>query len=332
MIPEIAPIPLGVDRPLWSVMIPTYNCSMDYLCQAIESVLSQDLGSSKMQVEIVDNCSDNIHLGEFVKTHWRERVKFHRNSANNGIMSNFNACIKRSIGEFIHILHCDDLVEGDFYEIMEAEFKSSPRCAAIFSRVFIIDESGHKQSCSPFYHPMGTILKDPQGLMQNSPLYCPGAVVRRSFYERNGGFDTALAHVGDWDMWVRVVARGGAKMIDKPLASYRVHKGSETQKLIRSAMALRDHLRLGEKWRIEGWQNFDGCAFKRRVGRAALVQAQMSRVCGDHAAATANYELGRSVLRGRRFWWENIRAFVMLAVEFVVRRIKRWCYSKRLFY
>jgi cellulose synthase/poly-beta-1,6-N-acetylglucosamine synthase-like glycosyltransferase len=39
--PQIYPVPEGVDRPFWSVMIPTYNCAK-YLAQTLESVLSQD--------------------------------------------------------------------------------------------------------------------------------------------------------------------------------------------------------------------------------------------------------------------------------------------------
>ena len=38
----IEPVPAGVDRPLWSVMIPTYNCAK-YLGEALRSVLSEGL-------------------------------------------------------------------------------------------------------------------------------------------------------------------------------------------------------------------------------------------------------------------------------------------------
>ena len=45
-------------RPLWSVMIPTFHCAR-FLRQTLESVLSQDPGPDVMQIEIVDDCSNN---------------------------------------------------------------------------------------------------------------------------------------------------------------------------------------------------------------------------------------------------------------------------------
>jgi cellulose synthase/poly-beta-1,6-N-acetylglucosamine synthase-like glycosyltransferase len=39
----------NVIRPIWSVMIPTYNCSI-YLKQTIESVLIQDRGIHNMEI------------------------------------------------------------------------------------------------------------------------------------------------------------------------------------------------------------------------------------------------------------------------------------------
>ncbi len=41
--PEIKSVPDHMKRPLWSVMIPAYNCS-NYLIENLESVLLQDPG------------------------------------------------------------------------------------------------------------------------------------------------------------------------------------------------------------------------------------------------------------------------------------------------
>ena len=52
----IPPILDGTARPLWSVMIPTYNC-VNYLRETLASVLAQDPGPEIMQIEVVDDHS-----------------------------------------------------------------------------------------------------------------------------------------------------------------------------------------------------------------------------------------------------------------------------------
>lgn len=52
----IPPISAEKLRPLWSVMIPTYNCA-HYLREALHSVLCQDPGKDMMQIEVIDDHS-----------------------------------------------------------------------------------------------------------------------------------------------------------------------------------------------------------------------------------------------------------------------------------
>jgi cellulose synthase/poly-beta-1,6-N-acetylglucosamine synthase-like glycosyltransferase len=57
--PIIPPAPENVSRPLWSVMISTYNCA-SYLRETLASVLAQDLGADIMQIVVIDDhFSDN---------------------------------------------------------------------------------------------------------------------------------------------------------------------------------------------------------------------------------------------------------------------------------
>ena len=51
---SLAPLPAAEQGPEWSVMIPTYNRAR-FLDQTLRSVLAQDPGPERMQIEVIDN-------------------------------------------------------------------------------------------------------------------------------------------------------------------------------------------------------------------------------------------------------------------------------------
>ena len=114
-IPKIAPITQSDLRPFWSVMIPTYNCA-EYLGQTLQSVLAQGLGPDLMHIEVVDDCSNKDDPEAVVNAVGRGRVEFHRKPKNAGAIANFNTCLERSRGRYVHILHGDDTVLNGYYE------------------------------------------------------------------------------------------------------------------------------------------------------------------------------------------------------------------------
>src|SRR5690606_1631399 len=56
-----------------------------------------------------------------------------------------------------------------------------------------------------------------------------GAVFRRDAWEKAGGYDTNLNHLGfeDWDLWLSIAFSGGKfYYLQQPLFSYRITKDS----------------------------------------------------------------------------------------------------------
>ena len=93
----IPPVTLDNALPFWSVMIPTYNPRRDYLEQALSSVLSQDPGQDKMQIEVVDDCSTGQDVANLVWSIAGDRVTFSKTPSNLGLAGCWNACAERSI-------------------------------------------------------------------------------------------------------------------------------------------------------------------------------------------------------------------------------------------
>jgi hypothetical protein len=70
------------------------------------------------------------------------------------------------------------------------------------------------------------------------PLAAASAVVARRAYEAVGGFDPQLGHTNDWEMWTRLASFGPVAWIDEPLALYRSHAGSDSNRVHRTTAYL----------------------------------------------------------------------------------------------
>jgi len=229
--PRFDPLPPDVERPLWSVMIPTYNCA-GYLRETLASVLAQDPGPDQMQIEVVDDCStDNPQaiVDELAPT----RVSFHQQAENRGHTHNFNTCIERSRGRLIHLLHGDDTVRDGFYRTLAQPFHDHPDLGAAFCRYISMNSDGDWES-------IAALEPDGRGILSGwlerialgQRLQPPTIVVRRSVYEAIGGFDPRAGLMGeDWEMWVRIAAHYPVWYEPEPLALYRVHDSSITSAL-----------------------------------------------------------------------------------------------------
>src|SRR5271154_6012395 len=93
--PDIEPVPDLVSRPLWSVMIPTYNCSQ-YLTENILSVLEQDQAIGQMQIEVIDDDSTDTDVKSLVEKIGNGRVLYYRQPQNVGSLRNFETGLNRA--------------------------------------------------------------------------------------------------------------------------------------------------------------------------------------------------------------------------------------------
>src|SRR5262249_43670150 len=134
-------------RPFWSVMMPTYNCS-EHFELALRSVLDQDPGADRMQIGVIDDCSTNGRAEEIVGRLAPGRVGFHRQSQNVGLCRNWNTCLRRSRGHWVHLLHQDDLVMPGFYETLDRSIGDRPEVGAAFCRHAYINDHGERTSLS----------------------------------------------------------------------------------------------------------------------------------------------------------------------------------------
>lgn len=240
----IAPVEPGVARPLWSVIIPTYNRTK-YLESTLRSVLDQadaggnPYGPDRMQIEVVDNASTQPGVEEMVRHVGSERVEFFEQPTNRGVVHNFNTGLRRARGHWIHVLHDDDMVLPGFYAAFDGLAQEHPEVGLGFCRTIAISPEGRwRHILQPPGPPEPKTGVWQDGLLLfvsengNDYLRCPSVVVARRAYEECGGFSPAFSYSADMQMWMRVAARFEVGYVDEPLALYREHLASDSMTLI----------------------------------------------------------------------------------------------------
>jgi glycosyltransferase involved in cell wall biosynthesis len=238
----IPPVPAGLERPLWSVMIPTYNCA-GYLGETLASVLAQDPGPERMQIEVVDDGSSDDPEA-VVEELGGGRVGFFRQPENVGHVANFTTCLSRARGHLVHLLHGDDAVRDGFYATMAPHFEEHPETGAAFCRHVYVDEDGHWLAIARLHQgEPGPFEQAADRILTLLPIQTPTMVVRREVYERLGGFDRRVPYGEDLEMWVRIAGSFPIRYEPAPLALYRGRSGSNSATSMQTGQNLRDALR-----------------------------------------------------------------------------------------
>lgn len=212
-------------------MIPAYNPRPDYLEETLCSVLKQDPGADQMQIEVIDDCSNDDIASEVTRRVGAGRVTFHAEPQNRGLANTWNRCIERAHGNWVHILHQDDFVLPGFYDRMRKGAEES-KAGAIFCRHAVVNSQGDWIQLSELHRESPGVLDDWHAkITVEQVIRCPAIAVRRRVYERLGGFLPYLHYVPDWEMWQRIASQFSFWFEPSILACYRVHADSATSRM-----------------------------------------------------------------------------------------------------
>jgi glycosyltransferase involved in cell wall biosynthesis len=303
--PELNP------KPFWSVMIPTYNPHLGYLEETLRSVLDQAPGAEQMQIEVVDDGSPNGVPIEFIRKITGERVTVYAEPRNLGLAGIWNRCIERARGEWIHILHQDDLVYPGFYESLGNGVQKNPDAGAALCRHAYADENGHWQELSILELPAPGMLRHfVQPLVTGYHVQCAAIVVKKSTYEIMGAFNPDLKHALDWEMWIRIASKFPIFYEPKILACWRNHSRATTSKQIRSGENLRDIAKAIGLWSrqlpVDDGQRLAEIA-RHRFAREGLSTARHLLGRNDFAACLNQVNAALACKKSFRWRWQALK-------------------------
>lgn len=261
--------------PKVSVVIPAYN-AMGYLPETLESVLKQTFTDYEVLI-INDGSSDNI-------VEWASTLKDPRvrviSQHNQGVSVARNTGIAQAQGEYIAFLDADDLWEPTKLEKQVNCLEDNPTVGLVYAWTAVINPEGKLTGTVFSYEAEGNVWET----ILVHDIVCNGscAVVRRSCFEKTGGFDPNLSGAADFDMWTRIAAHYPFAVVKEPLVHYR--KAPNTMSKNRQKMMQDFRLTLEKRYQSVPLELLH--LRNRAYGHMYRWQAWLSLYEGDYQSAT----------------------------------------------
>ncbi|WP_227028673.1 glycosyltransferase family 2 protein [Candidatus Endolissoclinum faulkneri] len=210
------------DKPIFSIIMPTYDTPSALLKKAINSVKAQLY--EDWELCIADDASKNPEIKSILKQYAAkdQRIKITFREINGNISAASNSALALATGEWIVLLDHDDELTIDALYRIAASLEDDPKADVIYSDEDKIDENG--QVFDPYFKPeWSPELFLSQNMINHLAAY------RRSLMQKAGKFREGFEGSQDYDMAFRVLELTNTNRIRHiPIVLYhwRAIKGS----------------------------------------------------------------------------------------------------------
>ncbi|WP_158553293.1 MULTISPECIES: glycosyltransferase family 2 protein [Mesorhizobium] len=218
------------------ILIPCYNYAR-YLTACVESVTSQP--GVDLDILIIDDCSSDNTPEVCRELMARDsRIRVIRHEKNMRHIATYNEGIADIRGDYFLLLSADDLLTPGALQRATSIMEANPNVGMVYGNAisFWGEPSPARTNMT------GSTIWSGRKWMQimcrsgRNFLVSPEGIVRASIQRRIGGYDPALPHSGDMEMWLRIAAIsdiGYVRGADQ--AYYRIHPAS-MQRTIHAGM------------------------------------------------------------------------------------------------
>lgn len=234
-------------QPRVSVVIPAYNNARD-----MEATLRSVLDQSYQDFEIVvaDHSSSDGTAEVAARFADDPRVRIlSPTPPGGGAKANWSRVSDHARGEFIKLLCGDDLITPDALARQVEAFDANPAAVLVACRRNLIDASGRELMAARGLAGLQGYVDGPkavrESILAGTNIFGePGCVLmRRSVFERVGGWDERFPYLIDQASYSRVLMQGGMVAINHVQASFRISATQWSVRLIQqqSSQAIAFH-------------------------------------------------------------------------------------------
>ncbi len=255
-----------------TVIVPTYQGAA-FIDACMESIVAQDL--SGVEVLVVDDGSTDDTVERAAA--YADRIpslRVVRNEERLGAVGNVNRCVDLAQGRWIKPVFQDDLIDPGCLSTMRAARRRGVP-VVVCGRRYRYEEgvpAWQEEACEhlvrqSLVHRFGggpvsgervaetaaemVATRVPQLNFVGEPV---AMLLERRAVRRAGGFDPGYVQLWDYELVVRLAVQRGVVLVEEPLATFRVHGGSETSRnLAGSAFGINvlDRLRMHVAYALE---------------------------------------------------------------------------------
>jgi putative glycosyltransferase (TIGR04372 family) len=285
--------------PSISVVIPCHNDGR-YLPLLVRQLRAQSLAPA--QIIIVDDASTDRSaeiIDALRRTH--PEVQLLRNESNIGVINSINRGVAAASGQFIYMTGCDDLPLPGLFEKSAEILAAHPQTSVCFSNPCswnadtwqVIESVPDLSGCAQYFTPHQLA----EGLSALPFVQPHSGLIRKSAFEKSGGYDPDLGPSADWFFWMTTIFREGACHLPEPLSLWRVRRNSYLSTALRElsrkeeiVVALVNRL-LSDQF-ADVYPRFIECNALSNYGAAAVSALRASEQLSARALALLNWTHG----------------------------------------
>jgi glycosyltransferase involved in cell wall biosynthesis len=199
---------------LITVIIPSYNASA-YIREAIESIILQT--HKQLQILILDDGSVDDTL-KIIRSFDDNRIELFTTIRNRGQAYQLNLGIQKAKGDFIAIMHADDIADIHKLEKQVNFMKANPEVGICGTWVNLIGDK-----IGVWTYPLKN--QDCKNLLLNAvPFAHPAVMIRTGIIKSLiTPYEQAMVPAEDYDLWVRLALITDFANLQEPLLHYRIH-------------------------------------------------------------------------------------------------------------
>jgi glycosyltransferase involved in cell wall biosynthesis len=289
------------DAPLVSVVIPAYNAAR-YIGEALDSVFAQTFKDFEVIV-VNDDSPDTAEL-ERALAPYGDRVRYIR-QGNRGPGGARNTAIHAARGEFIAMLDSDDTWTASFLEEQMSAMSASPALDLVYADAELFGDSTSSGNSFMQFNPQRGPVTFESLLLGECTVITSCVVARKDALVAAGLFDESFYHSEDFDLWLRVVRRGGKiSYSTRVLAHHRLHEaslGADDRRLIEGELRVYQKL-LGALPASSREYELVRARIERRRADLALEDGRQQFVAGRYAEAAESLERANNFHRSLKLW------------------------------